>query len=447
MRKRRFVYALLAGLSAIMAVIVALLTNLATNAPRLVVLALLAAGAAVWATLEFIRYWGDSPNRPQVTSTLDQVRRIAMADTTDRPAPNEHRQPAPIAPTWRERAHVDHDPDGYFGRQQMTKDLSNALITSSKIITLQGGGGIGKTTTAYEAVDKVAHDGAFDSILWTKVRDEPSQGNNLTRRSWAQTQRDLADQLGVDLGPSTATWGSELRDAINDPRFGGGLLTVLDNLEIDTDMRRFTERLHNLGFAKNPHKLLVTSRAVVPTNLIHPFRLHGLENKAAIDLIRHLGAGDERLATTKDAAQLEPVLSTVEGNPLLIKLVVRRFITGNRSLAECVEELLNWDLGGRKTVKDHLFGLALKALESRAGPEAAHSIMDAFAFEGVRGGEYTAGELQAMSELDRDQVRHALDVGRDLGVVEGGSTNERYSIHSLLYDDFRRRVVQKYERR
>ncbi|MGH3662671.1 MAG: NB-ARC domain-containing protein [Micromonosporaceae bacterium] len=454
--KPRLIHALLAGLSVVLAVVVGLLINLVTDKPQLILVVSLMAGVAVWVGLEFVRSWGESrPGSPgdQRTATnavddgppgragSESDGSPAAARTAARVAPDEPAQrPAPAGARWQMRANVDHHSDGYFGRERITESLARTLANrASQIVTLQGVGGVGKTTTAYEAVSQVERDGHFGAILWTKVRDDPWQREGPVGRSWAYAARDLASQLSAELGPSTATWDSDVRDALKDTQHNDGVLTVLDNLEIDTDMRRFTERLHRLGFATPPHKLLVTSRAVAPLVSIRPYELNGLDRDAAVDLIRHLGADDERLAAAP-AVQFDPILDAVDGNPLLIKIVVRRFICGSRSLAESVAELPSGRVSDNRTVADHLFGLALGELARRAGRDAVDGLMYAFSVEGRRGGEYHADQLKEMSGLPEEQFRQVLDSGRDLGLIGGGNTNERYSIHSLLHDVVRQRL-------
>lgn len=485
--KRRMVHALLAGLSAVMAVVVGLLTNLATDEPRLVVAVALVAGAVAWAGLEFVRSWRESPpgwhsdqvhapgiadgrDVPPVAADVSRGTGDAVLATTasvpaatpglgpdgpagsapdgstavgytrDRVTPDEPAQPPPRGVAqWKKHANVDHDSEGYFGREQITERLAHELVNRRPgIVTLQGVGGVGKTTTAYEAVSQVHRDGAFGAILWTKVRDDLWQRRDgPARKSWADAVSDLASQLGVELDRSDAGWDDALRNAIKDPRRDDRVLTVLDNLEIDTVMQNFTELLHGLGFADPPHKLLVTSRAVAPQAWIQPYQLNGLDHKAALDLIGYLGADDERLAAA-EAALFDPILDAVEGNPLLIKIVVRRFISGNRSLEEIVEELPSGRLPEDTTVGDYLFRQQLEELVRRSGAEAV-DLMYAFR-EGRRGEEFTADQLMEMSALDEEQFRRVLDSGRDLGLIGGGKTNVRYSIHSVLHDVLRRRL-------
>ena len=58
----------------------------------------------------------------------------------------------------------------------------------------------------------------------------------------------------------------------------------------------------------------------------------------AIKLIRHLGRGDRDLETV-GAEALDPVLAVTEGNPFLIKLVIRHYLATHRSLQLVISEL------------------------------------------------------------------------------------------------------------
>ena len=69
------------------------------------------------------------------------------------------------------------------------------------------------------------------------------------------------------------------------------------------------------------------------------FPVPSLRRTDAIALIRHLGRGDRDLKTARPEA-LDPMLAVTEGNPFLIKLVIRHYLATHRSLQLVISELI-----------------------------------------------------------------------------------------------------------
>jgi len=416
-------------LSIVVGTAVSVLTNLVTDAFDWGLVAGLVTAVAALFLVEYARHLRSSAVPPAAAAR----RSPATVRTSAVPEPDP---PKPAVPAWQLRANIDHAADGYFGRDRTTGVLVSALVAGgNRIVSVLGQGGIGKTTTAYEAVRRADEVGEFHKIVWVKVRGEPWQPGGRDRARdrewvWEDAVNDLADQLGVKLSPSDLVAEHELRDTIQTLKGEGSVLTVLDNLETGSEMVDFTERLHFLGFAAQPHKLLLTSRAGGDWEEMLPVSLKGLDRDDAVAFIRYLGAGDDQFAIAPDST-FDPVLRVVGGNPLLIKMVVRRFISGHRSFHEIVEDLVR-----STNVANHLFNASLTELEGRVGHDAVQDLMYAFGVEGRPGEQFTKDRLRELSELDDDRFDEVFDAGRDLGLIEGGrfAFNERYSIHSLLYE-------------
>jgi hypothetical protein len=413
-------------LSAVVGTVVSALTNLVTDAFNWVLVAGLVAAVVALSVVEYALHQRTPDNRARP----GRPESVHGTQTTPEPDP-----PKPAVPQWQLRANIDHAADGYFGRDGATGSLVNTLVGhGNQIVSVLGQGGIGKTTTAYEAVRRAEDTGAFHSILWVKAHGEPWQPGGRDRARdrewvWEDTVNDLAAQLGVELSPSDLTLERELSEAVQASGDQGWVLTVLDNLETAAEMTEFTRRLHEMGFASPRHKLLLTSRVSGALEEVQPISLKGLGRDDAIAFIRYLGAGDEQFATAPDST-FDPILRVVEGNPLLIKMAVRRFISGHRSFREIVDDLMR-----STNVANHLFNATLTEWEDRVGHDAVQHLMYAFSVEGRPGEQFTKDRLRELSGLDDSRFDEVFDAGRDLGLIEGGrfTLNERYSVHSLLY--------------
>jgi nucleoside phosphorylase len=346
------------------------------------------------------------------------------------------------SPSWRTRAAVDHDQDGLFGIEAATSRLVAALAnpTGAWIVSVRGTGGVGKTTLAYEAAGRAQQSGAVEQVLWTTVRgDVPGfEGDAAPEASWMETVVDLADQVGVSLGPNRRVWCEGLQDALG--QAGGRILTVVDNVETANQAAALVSELHRCGFVR-PHKLLVTSRSLVggPIGLVQQHAVRGLSEDDAIALMRYVGKDDEHLAAAP-AATFIPIVRITEGNPYLLKLVVGHFLSSAMPLEQVVDELTDLEAttfrGGdnlARQVKDYLFDRSLAELELVAGSRQAQLLMAAFCVK-RRGDEIAKDELWEISGLPMVEFDATLRYGCDLGLVQASRLNRRYSIHSLLYE-------------
>ncbi|MFD5895646.1 MULTISPECIES: alpha/beta fold hydrolase [unclassified Streptomyces] len=337
---------------------------------------------------------------------------------------------------WHSRAMVDHDENGLFGIgpavDRLLRDLAGA--TGPWVVNVRGVGGVGKTTMAYEAARRAAREGIFERIVWTTVR-----GGAHEPGLW-EALFDLAAQLGVTLGPDRRGWEAELRVALRAAGEQRRVLAVVDNLEVASQATAIVDGLRRAGFER-PHKLLVTSRGVVhdPDHAIKEQSVNGLGQEAAVAFIRHVGADDPELAEATGTT-FTPIVRITEGNPYLMRLAIRRYLSTGMPLHEVIDELTALESrvpdGGEglaTRIKAHLFDRSLGEFDLIAGAEAAHSLMAAFCAK-RRGDRVARGELMELSGLPDGEFRRALRCGHDLELVQASRLNEEHSIHSLLYE-------------
>ncbi|MFF3332975.1 hypothetical protein ACFYWX_26055 [Streptomyces sp. NPDC002888] len=379
------------------------------------------------------------PDSPQHRSYTALKRLLPLpaghteASVADAPA----RATVPTAvPDWHSRAGVDHEQNGLFGIgpavEQLLADLAGP--TGPWVVNVRGAGGVGKTTRAYEAARRIAQEGVFRHILWTTVRGDVHESG------LREALFDLAEQLGVPLGPDRRGWETELRTALRAAGDTGRVLAVVDNLEVASQATAMVEGLRRAGFVR-PHKLMVTSRSVVhdPDHGIKEHPVTGLGAEAAIALIRHVGAGDPEFAEAPGTTYT-PVVRITEGNPYLMRLAIRRYLSTRMPLPDVVDELTALERrapdGGEQLavhIKNHLFDRSLAEFDLSVGAEPAHRLMAAFCAR-RRGDRVGTGELMDLSGLADSELRRTLRGGHDLELIQASRLNQLYSIHSLLYE-------------
>jgi len=168
-------------------------------------------------------------------------------------------------------------------------------------------------------------------------------------------------------------------------------------------------------------------------------RIRPLGADDTIALVREIGAGDDELACSADLSLL-PIHQIAEGNPFLVKLIVRRYLRTGRPLTAVIGELTS--LGGSRTqprtlggaVRRYLYEQSLNELARRFDRDSARRLMASFCFA-PRGETLDAEELRAWSQLPKavafDQL---LEAACGLALIRPSQRNLRYSIHSLLYE-------------
>lgn len=153
----------------------------------------------------------------------------------------------------------------YIERPSLQQQLFEALSDSRRlIITLQGRGGVGKTSLALRAVDEASKLGWFDVVLWFSARDidlgetGPSfvDPDVLTLDDLARQAHELLSDLGggARSSVSPSDWMAQTLQEVD----SGRVLWVLDNFETLRDPVEIFA--HFDKYIQPPHKVLITTR-------------------------------------------------------------------------------------------------------------------------------------------------------------------------------------------
>lgn len=342
---------------------------------------------------------------------------------------------------------IDHE--RLFGVEDELQRLKSLLSIpdGSWIISLFGEGGIGKTALAYEAVSRYAVAAKFTRLAWVSAKQRHlSQSLGFrterdTNLQWADLVKQMADQLNIGLGYSRNMWGEEFRIGLKRLPPGEKCLIIVDNLETIEELsvvQYFDSSSEPRLRLVNPHKLLVTTRKTTLGQApnVEELTISGLNPGSAFQFIRELGKGNNAIRNSPEE-ELEPIITVTEGNPLLIKLVVRRFLHARKPLARVLQELRE-DLGTKgiaEDVRNYLYVQSLEELQTSVGEDSASQIMNAFCPRPA-GEQLTYEELRRYSGIDDpDMFEKARQVACDLSLIRVSSvtTETQYSIHSLLW--------------
>ena len=387
-------------------------------------------------------------NTPAEIPSDPQLETVAgLSDETSYQIPNQEEVQSNVEKILGKSAIVDHDK--LYGVTDQLEQLEGLLSASdsSWIVSLFGEGGIGKTALAYEVVRQFAATSGFTRLAWVSAKQRyfstsaGSQTLQDAKLRWADLVRQMADQLNIELRYARTLWLEDFRNGMRDLPPGEKCLIVVDNLETIEELsviRYFDDPLNPSDRIINPHKILVTTRRSIieQSPRVVELPIAGLSPKNAYQFIRDLGKTNEAITAATDD-ELRPILTVTEGNPLLIKLIVRRFLHTRKSIPFILQELRELSASGiAEDLRNYLYVQSLEELETRVGKDTAKKIMNAFCPRPA-GDQLSYEELQKYSETsDTEVFEAARQLACDLSLirVSGSTLESRYSIHSLLWE-------------
>ncbi|MFE0252245.1 alpha/beta fold hydrolase [Streptomyces sp. NPDC059010] len=322
--------------------------------------------------------------------------------------------------------------------------LTDAIRSSASTaaVAVWGGGGLGKTAITYAAAERVARTGDFTHIVWASARNthfyaEDASSTAVNSIYWHDLLAMIAEQLGCDLPDSQALWEPEIADHLRRRLSDAKILVVVDNLEIVAAADQVIDKLRSLGMGA-PHKIVATTRWGSERNEldVRNISITPLSESHTYDLVR-LAARDSSsdLSMARDS-DLKAIYRITEGNPFLIKVIVSRYVLSGKPLARIINELTSVSEGGGlgNRVRTWLFDRSLDELAAQSTQEEALSLLFSFCANG-RGGAMPYEDLRAESKAPSQQAfDRLLETACRLNLVRASDRNQRYSIHSLLYE-------------
>jgi hypothetical protein len=216
-------------------------------------------------------------------------------------------------------------PPTYVKRLKLEGELTARLLdTNHPVITLHGGGGMGKTSLALAVAHKLASDSnpRFEHIVWFSARDV-----DLRPTGPSEVRQEVFDLQSASkkFGRLFCDWGAEgnseaLAKALQSPAgvSSKGILFVFDNFETMADVRglhKFLDEHTHL-----PNKVLITSRerAFVAD---YPIEVRGMEREEAEQLLFRAAQllGVDQLMTGE---VIDRIYSYTGGHAYMMRVVV-----------------------------------------------------------------------------------------------------------------------------
>lgn len=324
--------------------------------------------------------------------------------------------------------------------EQLTELLG--LLTDPagpSIVSIEGLGGIGKTTLADALLRRVITQGIFDEIGWVTARQAELtlSGEIESMEKPVLTAEELVEKLAKQLMPevmASANLTTERLLSLLEARLRETPhLIVIDNLETVVDVRALLPTLRRFA---NPSRFVLTSRKKLyaEPNVYH-FEAPGLDRDAALTLIRQ-EARISNLPVLADSPTetLAPIFEVVGGNPLAIRLVVG--LTHIHPLDVILHDLK----AARGQTAENLYTFIYRKAWDKLD-EMSRRALIAMPMVYERGN--TLEFLAEVSNIPLEELRAGLNklVIFNLVNVHGELHDRRYSIHNLTRSFLFQQVV------
>ncbi len=308
------------------------------------------------------------------------------------------------------------------------------------LVSIEGMGGIGKTSLADALSRQIIRRQLLDDFGWVSARQHDfNPGRGITSMGLpALTAENLVEKLVVQLVadvPRLDIFSTQDALAMLQARLKQrSHLIVIDNLETLVDVETLLPTLRNLS---NPTKFLLTSRESLHyAHGIYHFPLPELSQANALRLIRYeaqLHNSPYLQEATDD--DLKKIFEIVGGNPLAIRLVVGQ--THVYSLEVILNDLATAQGQTVENLYVFIFRRAWDILD-----ELTRRVLLAMPL--VTEGEGTLEHLAELSGIAPADLRDALNWLVSLNLVDskGNLAERHYSIHNLTRTFLQEQVLR-----
>ncbi|WP_329321214.1 NB-ARC domain-containing protein [Streptomyces sp. NBC_01715] len=253
-------------------------------------------------------------------------------------------------------------PEHYVQRAELERQLTERLCDDRyPVITLQGRGGVGKTSLALEVLHKVARMDEFFGIVWFSARDIDllPEGPKVVRPDVLSTD-DIALDFSQLMAHPSARKSKESRKYLADCLSGnaseGPFIFVFDNFETVREQAELYQFVSNS--VRLPNKVLITTRTR-EFKADYPIEVGGMRRGEYSELVATI-AGRLGIASLLDPEYEESLFRESDGHPYITKVLLGEIAEAGRRVT--VKRVV----AARDAMLDALFERSFASLSSTA---------------------------------------------------------------------------------
>ncbi len=357
---------------------------------------------SIWGVLGFVYFRLPSHSRPN--------------------PPKETISPHHSLQNWRAKVIVDHDQIVGYANHLHTLDTIFASIYN-RVAVIHGEGGVGKTTLAYEHVNRNLEKLNICQIAWISSR----ASNNM--RLLDEILEEILLQLGEVRITRRALIKSDFEKYIISQN--QRIMIVVDNLETQEALEELLSYFIKISEQNAFIAFLFTSRVQPTKHNIAECFVTGFKHNGVVDqqqvcaYIESLSHGI--MLENRSDKLINLVSDKSDGNPFIIKFIIKTLQRQRRTIDEVIAGLESANLD----IKKHLFDTALGQLRTKYNINA-DNIMKAFCII-PPGQNYQRDELFEATQIsDKNTFDNIVADACSLYLIRALNFNEYFTVHSLL---------------
>lgn len=222
---------------------------------------------------------------------------------------------------------------GYVARPILESSL-DALLRDDRhpVVTLQGRGGVGKTSLALEVLNNIAKDTDFFAIVWFSARDIDllPEGPRVVRAdvlSRDDVAKDFATLMGTNASKEAAV--AYFNDCLSGAGENGTFLFVFDNFETIRAQSELYAAVSNA--VRLPNKVLITTRTR-DFKADFPIEVRGMERDEYHKLVKETTyrLGIEQIVNSEYE---EKLFEESDGHPYITKVLLGEVAHAGKRIA------------------------------------------------------------------------------------------------------------------
>lgn len=214
---------------------------------------------------------------------------------------------------------------GYVSREALEAELIGSLLDDRHpVVTLKGGGGIGKTSLALTVLHQLAQETRYEAILWFSARDIDLllEGPKIVKPQ-VLTEDEIANECVRLLKPEGVSRPgfkekSFLASSLSISPLGAPILFVFDNFETVRNPNELYTWLDT--YIRSPNKILITTR-FRDFKGDYPVEVLGMSEPEARQLINEV-AGELSIRRLLTEEYISELIRESDGHPYVIKILL-----------------------------------------------------------------------------------------------------------------------------